>query len=254
MDEKQSTAVAQAAKRQRRDSIVIFLVLPAVCTLVLSFWGWLFYLHGRFSPYAGSRALVTILYAAMPVFIVWTLITRLIRLFDARAIATMKKKIVIGMEILISTVFIYLFIISSFTPIRLRPWQSDHTTFMRGFRDRVKSKADIGAIRDWLEILDIDNRMNPGFLRSGSGWSKMHWPDSIDWPESIKVFRPYFIQFPIDEDGNLKIRLCWGTGMTRTWGVEIGPEEMEIPASDLRQHGEIRLPLQRGAYIWHEMR
>jgi len=36
-------------------------------------------------------------------------------------------------------------------------------------------------------------------------------------------------------------------------GIEIGMEDMEIPPSDFSQFGEYRLPLEPGAYVWHEL-
>ena len=257
MDEKENVATTRGQEKgpggRRKDSIVIFLVLPVMCILLLFSSGWLAYLHGRFSPYAGSRALGIILCAAMLVFIVWCLFTRIVRLFDPQVRKDRKKRNVIGAEIGVPTLlFVGLFVIARFTPIKLRSPQLD---FMHGFRDRTKRKVDIGAIRDWLGTLNKKDCARRSFvLRSGSGWSKIQWPDSIDWSDSVKMFRPYFIQFPVDDEGNLKIRLCWGTGMTRSWGVQIGPEDMEIPLSDLRQYGELRLPLERGAYVWHEVR
>jgi hypothetical protein len=257
MDEKETLAATQIREKRPRckqkASIAIFLVLPVICILLIFSSGWILYLHGRFSPYASTRGIITILLAASAIFIVWCLITRIVKLFDPHVRRDREKRIVIGAEIGFPTlVFVGLCIIARFIPIKLGSLQPD---FMHGFRDRVRSKADVGAIRDWLGTLNKEDCARRSFvLRSGSGWSKIQWPDSIDWPESVKVFRPYFIQFPVDDNDNLKIRLCWGTGMTRSWGVEIGPEDMKIPPSDLKRYGERRLPLEREVYVWHEVR
>ena len=255
---KENTEPVLTEKRRPRgkwkDSIIIFLVLPVIFTFLVPL-GWVFYLHGKFSPYAGSRALVVILFATAPIFVVWCLLTRIVRIFDVQVRNNRKGKIVIGTEIGVSTVFLALFIIAVFTPIELGSCPSGYVGFLHGFRDRVRGKADVAAIRDWLGTLDKEDCTRRSFsLISDSGSSGRQWPDSIDWPESVKVFKPRFVQFPVDDNDNLKVRLCWGTGMTRSWGVEIGPEDMEIPPSDLSRYGEHRLPLERGAYVWHELR
>ena len=134
-------------------------------------------------------------------------------------------------------------------------WQTGYEAFLHGFRDRVRGKADVGAIRDWLETLNKKDCTRRGFsLLSESGSFGRHWPDSIEWSESVRVFRPRYVGFNVDDNDNLKVSLGWGTGMTRSWGLVIGPEDMEIPASDLKRHGEYRLPLEHGAYVWHEIR
>ena len=119
----------------------------------------------------------------------------------------------------------------------------------------MRAKAEIGAIREWLGTLNKEDCTHKSSIMIYStDSSKRQWPGPIDWPESLKVFKPRFVRLGLDENDNPKIRLFWGTGMTRCWGVEIGSVDMEIPPSDLDGHGERRLPLERGAYVWYEMR
>lgn len=146
-------------------------------------------------------------------------------------------------------------------------WPPGYEMFTDGFGHYLRAEMDLAAVRDWLSSLDprtYDGQHFDLSVRSGLGTS---WPDRIAWPAAITRFDPHYVQFNKTEAGRLKIRLTWG-GALGHWGVEIGPQDMEIPPSQERQRekvgppgheswfdgtGEYRLPLAPGAYVWHEI-
>ncbi|HCO93971.1 MAG TPA: hypothetical protein DIU00_08480 [Phycisphaerales bacterium] len=176
-----------------------------------------------------------------------------IRLFNNWTKYTQRKKIIRFIQVCVPTVFIASFFISVFTPINIPLYQPGYNPFTYGFRERIRSKADIEDIRNWLETLEDEdcNGESIVLLRDSDSF-KSQWPDSIEWPKSLKVFNPNYVKLVLDENGNPKVSLTWG-GPFGHWGVVIGMEDMEIPPSDLSRYGEYRLPLEPGVYVWNEL-
>jgi hypothetical protein len=166
---------------------------------------------------------------------------------------TRKKKIIRLIHVCILLVFILPFLISMFTPINIPVYLPGYKPFTYGFRERIKSKANIEDIRNWMKTLKEENYNGDviGLSREPNSL-KMRWPDLIDWPESLKVFNPHYVNLGLDENGNPRVSLTWG-GPFAHWGVVIGMENMKIPPSDLSRYGEYRLPLEPGVYVWHEL-
>ena len=116
---------------------------------------------------------------------------------------------------------------------------------MYGLQMRMKSRVDVEDIRDWLQSLDDEYYKN-----IGNGYNS--FPHNRDeWPEPLKVLKPGKIFLSMDENGNAKVRLVWGSSpIEGHWGVEIGAENMKIPPSDFSMYGEYRLPVEPGVYVW----
>ena len=114
--------------------------------------------------------------------------------------------------------------------------------FTYGFRDRIKSKADVAAIRNWMGTL------NEEYFRIN--YTTRIPPD--EWPKSLKVLKPRRVNPFMDENGNRKIKISWGA-FIGYWGVDIGMRNMKTPPSDLRHYGKHILPLEPGAYVWHDL-
>ena len=164
---------------------------------------------------------------------------------------TRRKRIIrtiqIGIPILLVTLYFY----ALFIPIEL--YSPVYKPFSFGFRDRIRIIADIEDIRDWLGTLNkkkCTGRYIP--LSSSSIPFMRHWPNSRQWPKSLKLFNPGSVILDLDENGNPKVRLEWGAALGH-WGFEIGMEDMEIPPSDFSRYGEYRLPVEPGAYVWYEL-
>lgn len=170
------------------------------------------------------------------------------------------KRIVVTVQ----TAIISYFLLSLFTLSGL--WLPGYKPFTYGFRERVRNLCDITAIQEWLKTVDKQLCTNETTdILSNTEPRKAEWPDSIDWPDVIKVFNPHYVNLALDESGNAKLRLMWG-GTLALWGFEIGPEDMEIPKTKERKReeisyngkkqvlwhrGEYRLPLAPGAYVWY---
>jgi len=175
----------------------------------------------------------------------------IVRLFSNWRRYTRKKRFIRTAQIAISILVITILSLALFIPIEL--YSPSYKPFTYGCRDRIRSKADIEAIRAWLRTLSKEDCTGKTIdIRSYSFLYKSKWPDSINWPKSLTVFNPGYVNLDLDENGHPKIRLTWGAALGH-WGVEIGMEDMEIPPSDFSRHGEYRLPVEPGVYVWHEI-
>jgi hypothetical protein len=216
---------------------MIFLVLPTICIFLVPFGG-LFYLCGRFRPCL-IYFMVCPLYPILGIFIIYCFIASIVRLFRCWRKTTRRRKVALFAEIIIPLVSIALFVASFFVPddsdIRWPPYKS----FAYGFGDRVRSKADIAAIRDLLRTFGKFGKQDqPGNTRIPYD----------DWPKSLKALNPNLVLLSTDKNGTVYIRLLWGGGFQH-WGMVIGMENMDIPPSD----SEYRLLLEPGVYVWVEL-
>ena len=141
------------------------------------------------------------------------------------------------------------YLVSPFLPIR----PPGYRIFMSGFVRYVETNADMKSIRSWLDTLE------PGVctgttidLRGAQGSGRGNWPNTIAWSPAVTCFDPAYAVLSLDEARHPTIRLEWG-GVFGHWGFVVGGEKMQTPASDLSEHGEYRLPLAPGVYVWHEI-
>ena len=220
----------------RKKSILIFLVLPIVLTILFPLGG-LPYLCGRFIPYTGAFGNICMLYPLICVFIIYCLCRGVSRGASSSRERTAKSRLVSSAEIGIPLVFMVSFLVSYFTSVKGMIFFDK--PFMYGLQTRMKSKVDVEAIRDWLESLDDEDHDDHYSRISRSAWTR-----------PLKTLKPDAVLLSTDEDDNAKVRLWWGSGMLGHWGVEIGAENMEIPLSDFSMYGEYRLPVEPGVYVW----
>ena len=230
---------------------VIFIVLPIIL-IILEPLGGFSYLDGRFDSPSIFLTMILMLPATGFIIIICFL-AGIVRLLVNWRNHTKKKKLIIVTEIGMPLVFIILFAAPFFIPEDSKIRWPGYKPFTYGFRDRIRSKADIEDIRDWLKTLSKEDCNGKTIdIHSYSSPFKSKWPDSIEWPKSLKVFNPGYVNLDLDENSHPKIRLTWGAALGH-WGVEIGMEDMKIPPSDFSRWGEYRLPLEPGVYVWHEI-
>ena len=213
----------------RRD--IFFIIAPVICIILVPLGG-LGYIRGRFFPFFRESFF---LYVAIGCFIVYCIMNGFTRLFTHRKNHTRKKRFFIAVEISISIIFILSCISLFFMPFETF-FSPACKPFMYGFRDRIKSRADIEAIRDWLRTLDNED------LEYYSQHSH-----SNELPESVKAIGG-FAGFSTDQNGNHIIRNKFGGGLDY-WGVEIGAEDMEIPPSDYVSRAGYRMYVEPGFNI-----
>lgn len=231
---------------------VILLAFIIVYVILVPIGGF-FYLIARFNPYL-IFGLVFLVYLPLSVLLLMFTTICTIRLFKNWKKYKKRKKIIKFLQVCIPTVFIASFFVSFLTPIETSLWQPGYKPFTYGFRERIRSKADIEAIRNLLRTLQNENYSSVSIeLSRDSDSLKKQWPDSIEWPKSLTVFNPNYVNLVLDDNRNPKVSLTWG-GPFAHWGVVIGMEDMAIPPSDFRRGwGEYRLPLEPGAYVWHDL-
>jgi len=248
------------------DAIFFVIIAPFVILatlLILAPTRGLAYLSGRFNyPLDFLAICISVIWMASPLTIVIPIFPFVVMGFSfvfigsARLISnwnryTNKRRLIRITQIGISILVITILSLALFIPIEL--YSPGYKPFTYGFRERIRSKADIENIRDWLRTLSKEDCTGETVdILSDSPFLKSKWPDSINWPKSLTVFNPHYVSLDLDKNGNPKIRLTWSSALGH-WGVEIGMKNMKIPPSNFSRHGEYRLPLEPGVYVWHEI-
>jgi len=222
--------------------MVLFLLLVI---LTILFPGEIaFYLCGRFSPDALSFIFVLLLYLVVILFMLICFVAGIVRLFVRWGPQTRNEKLLISAEVVVPLIFAGILVSNIF--FKDPEFGGRRQKFlMLGLRDLVKSNADIAATRLWLQAFS-----NKDYDLSYNIYDRI---PSDDLPDSLKELKDARPVISVDENGNAKVRLIWGSGMIGHWGAEIGAEDMKIPPSDFSRYGEIRLPLEPGVYVWLEV-
>ena len=186
-----------------------------------------------------------ILFPVIGIFILVCILVSIIRFFrccwkkDAQ-----KKKLLIATEIFLLAAFIVLYVAIAFIPKDSVLRWHQNISFTYGFRGRMRSRINVEEVRDWLRIQNSED-----FFRS---YYKNLPPGTL--PGFLEILKASDIDLSADENGNPRIRMDWGSGVLRSWGIVIGMEDMEIPPSKIELYGVYRLPLEPGVYVWHELR
>jgi hypothetical protein len=242
MAEKENISAPQVKERKSsltwNKEVLIFVVLPIVLTILFPLGG-IFYLYGRTSWHMG---LLFLIYPLIGFFIIFCFIAGIIGLL--RDLGKQNRAIITHVaEIIIPIVFVTLFIIPYFIPIELGLWSPDKA-FNYGFRERIRSKADIPAIRDWLKTLHKEDFMDSDDF--GDPDIRL-FPEQL--PKSLKVFHSGYVKLNFDKSSNPQIDILWG-GATFHWGVTIGMEDMEMTPPDFKGWAESWLLVEPGVYVY----
>jgi len=212
---------------------VIFIVLPIVLTILFPLGG-VFYLCGRFYPDLIFLS-ACMFYPIVGGFIIFCFFAGIVRLSRNWRSHTRKGKRILVAETAFPIMFIILFLVSLFIPIKSNFWGFGSKAFAHGFRERIRSKVDIEATREWLKTVRRED-----------------YSDYFDYnklPESLKIFNPAGAALLEDENGNPNIRVNLG-GALMEWGIVIGMKDMKISSSAFRHYGTYNLPLEPGVYVW----
>lgn len=230
--------VAQTGETQSgwnwREWHVVYIVTPVVFLLLLVSQGLLCYSCGRL----GRRMtdLVCMLYPAVAGLLVFCFSASIIRLLVHWAKHTWRIRLLIAAEIVIPVAVAFLCVAPIFTPVRsaLPP---PGVAFLHGFADRVRSRADIPAIRNWMKTLN-----------KGDYVRRRDYYHSDKLPEAFKGLGLGGIFLSEDENGNPKVNFAAGGGFHH-WGGIIGLRGLVIPESDIN-HYDAWLLVEPGVYVY----
>jgi energy-coupling factor transporter transmembrane protein EcfT len=130
-----------------------------------------------------------------------------------------------------------------------------YVSYARGFHQRMKEHLDVDPVRQWLETLDDNVFQDRKWIKA----SDEFLPPDVR--TSIAILRPGFLEFFKTEEGFNCVKIATSSGgISRICGVVIGPQEMPIPPSEeacyneesYHKHGELRIQLEDGVYVWHD--
>jgi hypothetical protein len=201
---------------------VVFLVLPLVLTIFVPSQA-ILYMYGRLNWHP---ALLNMFHLGAAVFIVCCFFVSMVRLFIGWGKQSCKRRLLMVAEVGIPIAFVVLL-----------PFGKGFTC---GFRDRIRSKADIPAIRTWLRTLDRSDYDEYGH--------KLHVEK---WPESLRKLKlsAGAVTLRADQNGKPQVEIIEG-GAILHWGVTIGMEDMEIPVSNIKKWFASWLLVEPGVYVY----
>ncbi len=128
-------------------------------------------------------------------------------------------------------------------------------TFMQGFYENMKANADIDAIQDWLDSLDLDRYKIDEYLPDG--WFML---SSESWPDVINQLSHYIKQevYLVTPTNNKRyVRVVYGGGVVinHYWSLVVGVGADEIPLDDyFTTRTEERLELAPNAFVGYARR
>lgn len=210
-------------------------LVPLWFGLMLDPFGLLYYVSGWIKVPLFSGLHMSILFVPLlPICLLW-LLMRMVRVWPRRVYPRWR---LLGLWLLVVLALAILFVLpfSGLSPAR-------GPMFLRGLRQHMRAKADIPAIRAWLQTLDSGN------------------PESA--PERLPAIvrlAPKGIAVSVDETGRPMLRLTWGSGIIGSWGLVVGDERTPVAKDtmaraddfELLRASECRMALAPGAYVWYD--
>jgi hypothetical protein len=205
-------------------SDVVWLVLPLVLTVFVAS-GAILYVYGRLNWHPG---LLLMFHLAAIGFIVCCFVVSIVRLFIGWGKHNRKRKLLMVAEVAIPILFVVVWVL---------PFGKG---FLYGFRDRIRSKADIPAIRAWLRTFDRSD-----YDEFGARVPRAKWHESL---RKLKLTGGA-VTVRADQKGKPQVEIIEGAAIFH-WGLTIGMEDMEIPASKLKDGFAEWLLVEPGVYVY----
>ena len=215
-------------------SHVVFLALPILCILLVPFWGLIGYMCGRLSRHI--PIVVCMIYPLAVILMIFCFFASIARLIYAWRKCTWAKRTLIITEICLPIVFVAWLIMPMYLRVESQLWP-DAAAFTYGLRDRVRSQADIPAIRDWLKTLDKKDYI-----------PRRDYLLADELPEALKAMCFGVVSLSEDKNGNPEVYIFAG-GDFHHWGATIGMEDMVISESDLESRYDSWLLVEPGVYV-----
>lgn len=223
--------------------IIISIILYSPTLILMEPFGTISYFSGRYELiHKISFGLVMISCLALyPLIVIALIILVRILFFWPGKIKPLKKCLKIQAVTILALTALFL------SPFFM-PRKPGLIPFTNGFRNKMKTEADVPAIQKWLAALNpqqCTDQMSDVMFKG--------WPQNINWPEAVtKLSNLHYVNLLKDENGHPIIHLSWG-GAFGHWGLVVGHPTMKTPPSDMERFGEYRLELCKGAYVWHEI-
>jgi hypothetical protein len=104
------------------------------------------------------------------------------------------------------------------------------------FQKQMQKEADIPSIRAWAETFQPSAENRPTI------WGGGVFIDNKQWPECIKKLNPNVVQYSTEDK---TMHLIFGGGFGH-WGLSVGPKGTPT-------YGDYTLPLEDGAWVWHDI-
>jgi hypothetical protein len=139
------------------------------------------------------------------------------------------------------------YLILPFTRLGLPPY----TTFTKGFRKYVLVNVNLNAMRTWLSMVDPKKCSDYVYDLTSGATIEDWWRDAEPWAKTVTPLNPLSAILLPDSGGHPAICIRW-FGLFNGWGLVVGSKEMQRAPSGFSQYSEYRLPLDSGAYVWHE--
>jgi hypothetical protein len=139
------------------------------------------------------------------------------------------------------------YLILPFTRLGLPP----HKTFTRAFRQYILVNVDLDALRAWLSTVDPKKCSDYVYDLTSGATIEEWWPDAAPWAKTVTPLEPHSAMLLPDSGGHPAIGIRW-LGLFNGWGLVVGRKNMQTAPSGFSLYSEYRLPLDSGAYVWHE--
>lgn len=217
-----------------KDSHVVFLALPILCILFVPFWGLTCFLYGFLS--LQMPIITRMLYPALVILMIFCFFASIARLIGAWRKSTWAKRTLIITEICLPLVCVVSLMMPLPLLVESQSWSDAGGLY--GLRDRVRSQADIPAIRDWLKTLDKKDYI-----------PRRDYLLADELPEALKAMCFGVVSLSEDKNGNPEVYIFAGGGFHH-WGATIGLEDMVISESDLEFRYECWLLVEPGVYVY----
>jgi len=221
------------SSKKRIVSHVVFLALPVLCILLVPFISISYSLCGRLNRHI--LLVVYVCYTALVIFMIFCFFASI-----ARLICTWKKYKWVKRTLIITEICLPIVCVVSLMmqlPLLVESQSCPDAGGLYGIRDRVRSQADIPAIRDWLKTLDKKDYI-----------PRRDYLSADELPEALKAMCFGVVSLSGDKNGNPVVYISAGGGFHH-WEATIGMKDMLISESELESRYECWLLVEPGVYV-----
>lgn len=239
MDTEQSNRTVRAHRARWHRLKLWLLVLWVLSALILGPFGLLMYMPGLLHLYLLYMLLAFLGAGAWPLLLA-TAIRRSVRGLRTRQ----NRAALFWLSLASGTVLAFAVQIMGKTPYPI--------FFEDGVVRRLEMRTDVEAIQAWVESLGPDDYPDEWWPRGGAYVPPVRFRhlSTEEQPEILKC-QDGMVQLELDREDRFRVRLSWYEGRFATWGLLIGPKDMEMPRSERGPIPEGHVEFRPGMYFWH---